>query len=77
MTDMKTVTTILAATLFAAAGAHAEDAPIQVASLQVKERLAAIEQINVTAKKEIDPAAEAADTEVEAILALAEAAEDE
>ena len=74
---MKTVTTILAAALFAAGSAHATDTPIEVASLQVKERLAAIEQINVTAKKEIDAAAEAADADVAAILDMAEAVEEE
>ncbi len=74
---MKTVTTILTAALFAAGSAHATDVPVTVASLQVKERLAAIEQINVTAKKEIDVTAEAADADVEAILELAEAVEEE
>ena len=72
---MKTVTTILTAALFAGA-AHATDAPIQIASLEVKERLAAIERINVTAKKEIDANAEAVDADVEAILELAEAVEE-
>ena len=76
-TYMKTLTTILAAALFAAGSAHATDTPVEVASLQVKERLAAIEQINVTAKKEIDAKAEAADAEVAAILELAETVEEE
>ena len=46
---MKTICTLVLA-LFTA-GAFADE-PVRVASLQVKERLQSIEQINVTAEKE-------------------------
>ena len=66
---------ILFAAVCAGGAAWAEDA-VQVASLAVKERLAAIELINVTAKKEQDAAATAnADAPVAAILRAAEALE--
>ena len=66
---------ILFAAACAGGAACAEDA-VQVPSLSVKERLAAIELINVTAKKEQDAAATAnADARVAAILRAAEALE--
>ena len=75
---MKTIqTTILAGAVLAAGGALATDTPIDVPTLQVKERLAVIEQINVTAKKEVDPSAEAVGADVAAILELAETLERE
>ncbi len=73
-------TTILAVAVLTAGGTLATDTPItpiDVPTLQVKERLAVIEQINVTAKKEVDPSAEAVEADIAAILKLAEALEEE
>ena len=73
---MKTIqTTILAMAVLTAGGALATDTPIDVPTLQVKERLAVIEQINVTAKKEVDPSAEAVEADIAAILETAAALE--
>ena len=55
--------------------ASADDGRIQGQTLAVKERLVAIEQINVTAQKEADESAPV-DQDVAAILADAEAADD-
>lgn len=61
-----------------AAGAASASEPVAVASLSVKERLEAIEVINVTARKELDAeASEHLDADVAAILAAAGAAEEE
>ena len=61
-----------------AAGAVCASEPVAVASLSVKERLEAIEVINVTAQKELDAeASEHLDADVAAILAAAGAAEEE
>lgn len=66
---------IVVAAVCIGGAAWAEDA-VEVASLTVKERLAAIEIINVTAHKEQNPAATAdADARVAAILQAAEAFE--
>lgn len=56
--------------LLTAGGAHAIGTPdsIQPASLEVKQRIQAIEQINVTAEKPIDEAAPRASAEVDALL---------
>ena len=65
---------IIAALGLFAASSFTTDVQIQGQSLQVKERLAAIERINVTAKKEIDKST-AAELEAEVAAILEEAEE--
>ena len=68
---------LVAAGVLAAGAAYATET-VEVASLTVQERLSAIEVINVTAEKPLDAEATArVDAEVAAILAAAEALEDE
>jgi len=67
----------VASALLTAGGAHAIGSPdsIQPTSLEVKQRIQAIEQINVTAEKPIDEAAPRASAEVDALLKELEALE--
>ena len=68
---------LVAAGVLAAGAAYATET-VEVASLTVQERLSAIEVINVTAEKPLDAEGTArVDVEVAAILAAAEALEDE
>ena len=68
---------LVAAGVLAAGAVYATET-VKVASLTVQERLSAIEVINVTAEKPLDAEATArVDAEVAAILAAAEALEDE
>lgn len=68
---------LVAAGVLAAGAAYATET-VEVASLTVQERLSAIEVINVTAEKPLDAEATAqVDATVAAILAAAEALEDE
>lgn len=64
------LTGALAVVLLGASGAQAIGTPesIQPASLEVKARIQAIEQINVTAEKSIDETAPQASAEVQALL---------
>lgn len=66
-------TLIIAAlmTLVASAGLHANEA-VTAPNLKVKERLQAIEQINVTAEKQAEPIS---DEQIAEIIAEAEAKE--
>ena len=68
---------LLAAAALAAGATYAAET-VEVASLSVKERLRAIEVINVTAQKELDVEATAqVDAEVAAILEAAARAEEQ
>ena len=61
---------------FAAASVHANDSDrVQVSSLEVKSRIATMEQVNVTAEKEMDDTAPAASVTVENLLAELESLE--
>ena len=70
---MKATVTMLGLVL--SASAFAGDQNVQVASLQVQERLQSIELINVTAEKPVNPDAEGPDAELAAILAEVDALE--
>ena len=73
---MKRVCTALAGTLLLAAGsAMADGDVIRTQNLEVKERLAHLERIDVTAEKPANPDAEPLDDELLAILEEAEHAE--
>ena len=68
---------LVAAGVLAAGAVYATET-VEVASLTVQERLSAIEVINVTAEKPLDAEATVqVDAKVAAILAAAEALEDE
>lgn len=76
---MNNLCTALASALLLAAGsALADDADVvRTQSLEVKERLQFIERIDVTAEKPANPDAEPLDDELLAILAEADAVEQE
>jgi len=68
---------LLAAAAFAATGVSANDgAQVQVPSLEVKARIASMEQVNVTAEKTIDPDAPAPSASVARLLAELEELEE-
>ncbi len=76
--SMKRASHALLAAAALAAGATCVAETVEVASLSVKERLRAIEVINVTAQKELDVEASAQmDAEVAAILEAAAHAEEQ
>lgn len=74
----KLCTALASALLLAAGSALADDADVvRTQSLEVKERLQFIERIDVTAEKPANPDAEPLDDELLAILAEADAVEQE
>lgn len=74
----KLCTALASALLLATGSALADDADVvRTQSLEVKERLQFIERIDVTAEKPANPDAEPLDDELLAILAEADAVEQE